>query len=243
MPEAADPCAGTVANPTAPGIAPRPARWWNRGVSLTFQVAVFAALGFLLLHVGSGHTTQSRAFRGTPRFTVWAALIAVQVATWPVLFRAGRDLLRELKTAHGVRRRAGWEAVRLVALAVPVLGIWLAQQATGDREEASLWGLGVRMGIATAGGFVAAAPCILAIWRVHHGLGRAPVDRAAALLLFERLNPFRRAFTTGLTALGVLVTEVTLATGALRNALVQWQPTKAASFRRSSSFSTARSLR
>ena len=201
----------------------------RRALGLAVAVVGFAVLGVLLVRVGAEHDEQSRAFTAAPRATVWAALIAAHVATWPVVWRVGRDRLRELET-YGVRPDRQAEIVRVVALAALLLVVWLPPQLGEQARYPTLWGHGARVGIAILGGYVAAVPCLLAVWRTHRALSRAVTDRVSALATFELLNPLRAVFTSALTAVGVLVTEATLATGALRGTLIQVDEGVAARF-------------
>jgi hypothetical protein len=195
----------------------------NAAVSLALQIPFFAAFGAALLLVESDHTPSSAEFRDTPRFIVWGMVFTAMTATWPVLFRFGRDRLREV-VPYVTRRRTAWECVRVLALLLVLAAFWGAPQAAQDRADVGLWGHEVRTGIAVLGGLIAAIPCLLTIWRVHDAVAPDVRERASALDMIKRLIALRGVFTASLAALGVLVMEATLASGALRNALIQWRP-------------------
>jgi hypothetical protein len=198
-------------------------------VSLSLQIPFFAVVGAALLLVAADHTPDSAEFRDTPRFIVWGMVFTAMTATWPVLFRFGRDRLREVGP-YVRRRRVAWESVRLAALLLVLAIFWLAPQTARDRPDDGLWGHPVRMGVAIVGGLIAATPCLLAVWRVHDALAPDVTERSAALDMVKRLVALRGVFTASLAALGVLVTEATLAAGALRSTLIQWRPATADRF-------------
>lgn len=203
--------------------------WWGPAISLALAILACAVLGVLVVTVGSGATEESRAFRSTPRFVVWAALMATQVASWPVLWRVGQDRLRELaRYCPGGLRRS--EVARIAVLAALLLASWLPPQLTDRVEVHGLWHHGARVGIVLFGGFAAAVPCLLAIWRTHEALAPDVTDVASARETFPRLNPLRAILTSALTAVGVLVTLATLTTGALRGALNEVRPDRAREF-------------
>lgn len=197
--------------------------------SLAVQIVVFSVGGFALIMVASDHTKDSAAFSDTPRFKVWLMLMATQVATWPIVFRVGRDRISDIKKYTADRCR--WhDAVLLVlvglAVAAAFLPALLGWRVSGD----ALWGHTVRIGIAATGGLIAASPCFIVIWRIHHALAQDVTDTKSAQAMIERIRTLRPPLIAALAAVGVLVTEVTLTTGALRNALIEWQPTRAATF-------------
>ena len=200
----------------------------NQALRLTLAIVAFAVLGWLLVTVAAGDAA-SKPFRDASRSLVWQVLMAAQVASWPILWRVGRDRLNVL-AGYGAGDRRVAERVRLAGLAAVLLVLWLPPQLDGEAAFPALPHHGLRVGVALFGGFTAVAPCLLAIWRTHEALAPDVVDRASAVAVLERLNVLRGVLTSALTAVGVLVTLATLTTGALRSALIQAHPAVADDF-------------
>jgi hypothetical protein len=185
-----------------------------------------------------GDSQASTAFTGTVQYAVWVSLIAVEIALWgaltPWLVRTNRRLRRELGRKRGWRG-LGWQDGCYLALLV-LLVMVLVLTATGQPIPSAVsW----RTRGVTVLGLIVAMPIFTGVWllqetitRIGATLADAPRDKHTGEVAWEPTG--RQVFTAVvakraflqqlLLAAGLIIGAATLATGALRLAVLAARP-------------------
>jgi hypothetical protein len=178
----------------------------------------FAVLGVVLIFFRDNATARSRAYTSTPQFKVWAVLIIAIVASLPVVWRVGMDLLRRLDPDPR-RVLRSWAAPALAGIIVVVTtAVAAGEYARGSGQFAD--GI-ARIGVVYVLGVTATVPALLAMWECYrqladaHGASGKEIEAEAAHLLV-----LRECLLSALTAVGLLVSAGVLATGAQRQAVL-----------------------
>jgi hypothetical protein len=177
----------------------------------------FAALGAGLMFIADDATVGSRIYTSTPQFKVWAALMIGLVASLPVVWRVGLDLLRRLglNPLSALRSKAlpVLAGVILVVAAAVLAGVY----ARGGGS--SLYGDRVRIAVIYILGVTATVPAFLAMWECYRQLaGNHGIDEKHSDAEITRLLLLRECLMSSLTTVGLLVSAGVLATGAERQA-------------------------
>jgi len=180
----------------------------RRAVAVVAAFAVGVALAEVPL------SSEPLPFRETSRYPVWVFLIAMTCASCPVVWSQGTRALAQLP-AH---RPPVLDVFAYGVYAIAVFGglvfapTWLTPGPPGP-PIVLLPYLGVRFAVVGLAALVAAAPGVIAIYRIRgacqRGEGQA-VDLVA----------WRAILQAQLAAIGALIVLGTLATGALRNAIL-----------------------
>ena len=210
--------------PTGGGLAdvdpplPPPA-----GVMLLAVVGALLGVGIAAL--GARADAGSAAFVDTPQFLVWLLLIAAQTALWAIaaaVFLASARRLRTRYAGGGVRIWATTVAFLLAVLfvaAAPIFAVFVESPLLHQRYRSGVLGI-LGAAVAAVGAHVVA--------RIA-----AAADAASELSLDGRLERFlflRNELQLVLFFLGAMVGAATLASGALRHALIDRGRTAAGEF-------------
>jgi hypothetical protein len=190
---------------------PADATWPRRTALLSL---VFGLFGAALMFLGDGSSRGSRSYTGTPQFKVWAVIIIGIIASLPVVWHVGMDLLGRLGLSQRKVLRARAAPALMLIVIVVVAALLAGEFARGKNPTPVAYGL-ARIGIIYALGVTAAVPAFLTLWECYGQL--ANVDSAAASDIF-RLLLLRECLLSALTTIGLLISAGILATGAERQA-------------------------
>jgi hypothetical protein len=189
---------------------------WLLGSSVAFAV-----LGIGLIFLRDNATAHSKFYTGTPQFKVWATLVIGMIASLPVVWRVGIDLLGLLDLDLRrvlLRSRLG------PALASMLLVVTAAVVSAGTiphGADSAFYGELVRLGAVYVLATAATAPAFLTMWECYRqaadggGAGGQPADAGVTHLLL-----LRQCLLSALTTVGLLVSAGVLATGADRQAVL-----------------------
>lgn len=199
-------------------------------VAYVFWVGAATAGAYLLMttHPGKGGVL----FLARPQAQLWVLALAAQAGLWAAVAPFLWNACREFKPAT----RWGWVGWLLLSAVVVVLFVRL--------ERAGLYGPGPRYPLAHHGGRILAltiagvvlvlGPGILAMCLIWQRLRTMPspdgANWPAAGQQAEELLGARERLAQVLLALGLAVGAVTLATGALRSAVLAYLPQEASQY-------------
>lgn len=159
-------------------------------------------------------------FTATPEFVVWMLLICGQSATWavlvPILARCHLDL-RGYWRGHG-RGLAASAFVFLFLIAV------FANVSAAKLPPTPLPHLTTKIAILSIVPIVIALAGGLGIWLVHVGLDREFGHRRSTEKAVDRFLRLRDQLRTLLLAEAALLSVSVVGTGALRSAIIAWDP-------------------
>jgi hypothetical protein len=186
--------------------------------------AVFVA-ALALSKVKAKPGTTGTVFISSPNFRVWIAVAAFSAALWLILFIRGCRLLTRLDPKGDLAIDILLYVLFAVAI---VLALWVLQ-GRALAVPIVRWAWRTRALLALAG--LAAAPWMMAVWRIHkslHQLGprmeavrTASADTSAETKsLMQQLSATWEDIQHVILALSLVVTPAVLTTGALRLALV-----------------------
>lgn len=199
-------------------IVSRPAVFWCVVLPI-----VFAAIGLCLMVVADKASVASQAYAKTPQFKVWASLMIGLMASLPMVWRVGVDLLHRLgRNLRNVLRAWIFPVVMGVALVVAVAvlsGLWTRGGGSG------FYGDRVRIIIFYVLGVTATVPAFLVMWECFSQLDGKRDD-----IGIDQLLLLRECLLSSLTAVGLLVSVGVLATGAERQAVLAAPKNSAAPF-------------
>jgi hypothetical protein len=174
---------------------------------------VCAVLGDCLMVIADKATASSQAYSKTPEFKVWAALMIALMASLPVVWRVGVDLLHRLdNNLRSVLKARAFPVVLGVVMVVTVAvlsGLW----ARGG--DSGYYGDRVRIIVFYVFGVTATVPAFLVMWECYSQLDGKRGDTGITQLLL-----LRECLLSSLTTLGLLVSVGVLATGAERQAVL-----------------------
>jgi hypothetical protein len=196
--------------------------------------------GLVLLRTRPGNSQEVETFTATPQFGIWVALIALQMGLWgaltPWLVRMNLKLRRELGRGRGWQR-LGWQDGCYLALLVLLVVVLAILGSTGQPIPASVaWRIRwlTRLGLVVVG-----MPIFTGVWLLQETVTRlgatlAAASRAeetrevtwepAARTVFASMMHKRTVLQQLLLAAGLIIGAATLATGALRLAVLAAVP-------------------
>jgi hypothetical protein len=175
---------------------------------LTAVVAFAGGIALASVPLGSGPLP----FRETSRFPVWVFLVAIACASCPVVWSRGISALAQLPARRPLRLEMLAYAACAVVLTV---GVLLAPTLLPSHRSAVvlLPYLGARFTVVYVAAALAAAPGTIAMYRIW---GACLHDEAR----LPDLVAWRAILQDQLAALGTLIALATLATAALRDAIL-----------------------
>lgn len=193
----------------------------------TFTVMSLGAIGFfigygIVLYGSSSSSSSSdccsKNFTTTPLFTVWLYLISAQTALWAILVKPLWTALYQLKKYFLSNKKE----ILLSLLILTFLFFWLLL-GNSFRTGSPLKGHSYKIEILTVIGFVSiVAPAFVGIWLVCAALKTSFINESSAnqqIISYLRLREHLQLF---LLVAGTGIGAATLATGALRNAIIAW---------------------
>jgi hypothetical protein len=201
--------------------------WLTSPPVRTLPLLLPAMAGFAIVQVRLGGDAK---FTGSDEFLVWSGLIAVTVAVWVAMSLSLFPTVRELRSLFGndgpaipVRGLVGIYAMYAALLAVVFIR-WA--QLTLPLGHSSF-----RIRAILAIGLAAGAPTIVALWLISERLrrlypllaGSAPLSNAGDRV--EELRTLWRCSVRSLATASVAVSLAVVMLGALRNALLAYDPT------------------
>lgn len=194
-----------------------------RGVAAALAVAAVVVAVRLLLGYGADRDEGSRAFTGLVAYEVWRTLLGVNVALWTAL---GVTAARRLRALPG-GLTAGPVLVALAAwlTVVTVLVTFLANGSGGPDNP--LWEARTKVLGLTTLTLVVASPLVVGLWCTRAWLEgaaaelRAPGGALPVRRHVEELLVVRGVIDASLRSGALGLTVVVVATGALRNALLE----------------------
>jgi hypothetical protein len=222
-----------------PARRPRPATSWRPGLLAGVLGALGFAVGLATMRLGVGGRAATRGFTGTLQFQAWVTIIAFQTALWgavaPGLWRTAGQLWRRWQEGPG-RRGPGLLLVGYLAL----VALIVAGLRSGPPNPAIPATYSSRtLALLLVALVVVLPPVAIGMWLVHGVLGglgarlaAAPVDRASLEVdwpatgrpVFADLLWLRATLQQLLLVAGTIVGTATLASGALRLAVLAASP-------------------
>jgi hypothetical protein len=200
--------------------------WLASPAVRTLAVFLPTAAGFAIAQVDKGGDAR---FTTSLEFFVWSGLIAVAVAVWVAMSLGLLPTVRELRSLFGDDGPA-----------IPVSGLFgiyalyaavlFAVLTAGNRPMIPLDHFSFRIRTVFVIGLASAAPTVVALWLVAERLRRlrpllaagAPLSNAGERV--EELRMLWRCSVRSLAAASVAVSLAVVLAGAMRNALVAYDP-------------------
>src|SRR5215469_7593787 len=198
-------------------------------VAYVFWVGAAALGAYLLMTTDPGQG--GALFLARPQAHLWVLAIAVQAGLWaavaPFLWRTCREF--------GPATRRGWVAGLLLSAAALVLIAAFARAGVyGPAPRYPLAYHGGRITVLTITALILLGPGVLAMCLIWQRLRATAAPDGAAWPASGKqageLLRVRERLSQVLLALGLAVGAVTLATGALRNAVLAYRPQEASQF-------------
>jgi hypothetical protein len=233
---------GSAAGVTAgdrPARRPRPATSWRTGLLAGLLGGVGFAVGLALMRIGVGGSPRIRGFTSTLQFQAWVSIIALQTALWgalaPGLWRTSSGLWRRWREGPG-RRGPGLLVVGYIVLVVLIVVALRSIPSSPAIPAAYSSRTLVLLGVAVV---VVLPPVAVGMWLLQGvigGLGArlaaAPRDRASLEVdwrstgrpMFADLLGLRVTLRQLLLVAGTVIGTATLASGALRQAVLASTP-------------------
>jgi hypothetical protein len=187
------------------------------------------------------------AFISTPEFFVWLGLLCAQGAFWalavgPVL-QMVRDLVRELRAIGALTSTTiagiAVSGFAFMSLAAAIGFGWLLVRSSNAavREAHEKYPVAsplgqqqLKIGILTGAAFSISALAIAGIWLAGIGFHRIAGERRADIQAVEHFLDLRTRLNRFLATVGIMVGLATLASGALRNAVLALNDPKKPTF-------------
>jgi hypothetical protein len=190
---------------------------------------VHAATGLLGLELAHNFTKAEWDFIGRDQTALWLLLLCGQAALWAALLNPLMRTLRELRPWH--RRRTAVLGASWFILAFAALSGVTAAVKIPDYD---LPGHGTKLALLTLFAGLVSYLGALGIWRVDNAANDPALDvpqpreptsePPAAPGQIDRYLHLRDALDRLLVYMGAIVSSAVLAAGALRNAVVSWDP-------------------
>jgi hypothetical protein len=200
--------------------------WLASPAVLTLAVFVPAAAGFAITQVDKGGDAR---FTTSLEFFVWSGLIAVAVAAWVAMSLGLLPTVRELRDLFGNEGPA-ISVPGLFGIYALYAAVLLAVLTAGNRPMIPLDHFSFRIRTVFVIGLASAGPTVVALWLVAERLRRLQPLLAAGPSLpnaGERIEELRTLWRCSLRSLGAASVAVSLAVvlaGAMRNALLAYDP-------------------
>jgi hypothetical protein len=179
---------------------------------------VGCSLGIPLLSVRATATPESRAFVASPRFAVWASVLLVQMAAWPIIHELARHQVQRMREGP-FEEESRHESMSILNTGYGVLGLIIlaGSVALTTQTESPMYLHNLRMSLVVLFAIVAARPAAIGIWLVHGVLSRITITTPEqAHDTVSKLVELRRYLQRFLLTLSTMVGAGTLATGGLR---------------------------
>jgi hypothetical protein len=178
-----------------------------------------AAGGAALLLWDSRSTEISKTFIETPEASVWVLAIAALTAYWALI--AGPLWLTWWRVRVYASGRAAWLGIVIASalFLTLILGPVIARLVFSDQVDFPLAHAQLKTTILTLLGAAVSLPGVMAIWLVDAATGEIPKSRGDAMDRLKELLWLRAQLLSLATRLAGTIALVTLASGALRNAL------------------------
>lgn len=227
-----------AASPAGAGASPERIRrrrlWGEFAVPVTILLGAAAAAAVLFpeailsaLGITDGYGADTTAFLRRPQTLLWIFLICGQGGLWAALALTAAGSARRVRDGRDPATAVAGTALLVLAL-VPLFVVTPHLRADYPLPHHAL-----KLPILTVAGLLASLPAFVTIWRVRRlvdeAIARDKPGRGSALRTHDR--PARRSALAGflrlremlhgsLLILGAIIGAATLATAALRNALL-----------------------
>ncbi|MEM7125690.1 MAG: hypothetical protein AAF702_05155 [Chloroflexota bacterium] len=189
-------------------------------------------VGGILFLAGSQVNPESAKFVKTPQFITWYLLILILPAYWSIvvipLWQSVGDFDQPKRTTFITV--LGSALVIIVGLAVEPILTYATGSGSFSFVESPLAYHWIRMSILMTLGLATVAPAVTGIWYVSRTASQIASQSRIHNEHIEALVWLRVRLQWYITVLGIVVGLVTLATGALRNAILAFDPIQKTTF-------------
>jgi hypothetical protein len=164
-----------------------------------------------------GWNTNAESFIERPNTIFWIAFICGQAALWAVLTVPVVQALRELKSQP--RKRGAFVAGTMLTV---VVFAFVAIASKISKADYPLPHHTTKITFLTAIGYGVTLLAAIAIWRIHTAVGEEPREGDPTAEQLAKLLRLRQLLNRLLGVQGAVIGAALLSTGALRNAIVDW---------------------